>query len=98
MKDKKPSSVKLTSRYNVLRKVVSENPSSTAKEIRHAIIGDEEICNASKKELNYPEIMRRLNEICVKGERRECRVLKKDVSTWSMPTDIKKKALAELVR
>jgi len=96
MEDKKPSKARLTSRYNVLRKVVSENPNSTAKEIRHAIIGDEEICNASKKELNYPEIMRRLNEICVKGDRRECKVLKKDVSTWSMPADIKKEALAEL--
>ena len=82
----KPSKVRLSNRRNVLREVVQSNPYKTAKEIRRIIVGDEDISRASKKELTYPEIMRRLNECCVKGDKRECSVLKRDVLTWAAPT------------
>jgi hypothetical protein len=78
----KPKKLHLTTRYNVLRKVVSDNPHSTAKELRRIIVGDEAVSNQSKKDLNYNEIMRRLNECCVKGDKRRCTVLKRDVFTW----------------
>lgn len=79
----KPSKTRLTNRYNVLRDVVRNNPYSTGKELRRIIVGDEDISRTSKKELNYHEIMRRLNECCIKGDKRKCSVLKTSVYTWA---------------
>ena len=82
----KPSKTRLTNRYNVLREAVRNNPYSTGKELRRIIVGDEGISRASKKELTYPEIMRRLNECCIKcsiEDKRPCSILKTKVFTWS---------------
>ena len=83
----KPSPVRLSKRRNVLHDVVMANPSKTAKELRRIIVGDEDISNAAKKALTYPEIMRRLNEVCLRGEKRKCSVLKRDVLTWHVPVN-----------
>lgn len=88
----RPANKQLTDRYQVIKTVVSENPYSTAKELEMYIVKAKWVTVRMKRTLNYPELMRRLNECCDKGDRRECNILKSNVTTW-----IKKKVSGNVV-
>lgn len=82
LKSKKPSKVTLSNRYQVIRQLVSENPRSTARELEAYLVRAKWVSAKVKRQLNYHELMRRLNECCVKGEKRDCQISNREVTTW----------------
>jgi len=78
----KPKQQTLDNRYQIITQVVSENPLSTAREIEMLLVKAKWVTPKAKRQLNYHELMRRLNECCVKGDKRECKVSGRDVTTW----------------
>lgn len=78
----KPKQKTLDNRYQIITQAVSENPLSTARELEMLIVKAKWATPKSKRSLNYHELMRRLNECCVKGDKRECKVSGREVTTW----------------
>ena len=77
-----PSPKTLTGRHNVIRQLVSNHPRSTARELEMYLVKSKWVAAKVKRQLNYHELMRRLNECCEKNEKRECLVSGLTVTTW----------------
>ena len=82
LKASKPKQKTLDDRHQIITQIVSENPLSTARELEMLLVKAKWITPKSKRQLNYHELMRRLSECCAKGEKRECKISGREVTTW----------------